>query len=197
VRLAFLASNNGTSMRAIVAACRDGVLPAEPALVISNKREAPALDFARTHGLQSRWTPTLPDPETADAALCAALAAAGADLVILSGYLRKLGRQTLRRYEGRILNIHPALLPRHGGAGFYGMRVHEAVAAAGESESGVTIHLVDGEYDHGPIVAQHIVPLAPGDDPAAIAAKVTAAEAPFFVATLKQIIAGAIALRKP
>jgi phosphoribosylglycinamide formyltransferase-1 len=197
VRLAFLASNNGTSMRAIVAACRDGVLPAEPALVISNKREAPALDFARTHGLQSRWIPTLPDPETADAALCAALAAAGADLVILSGYLRKLGRQTLRRYEGRILNIHPALLPRHGGAGFYGMRVHEAVAAAGESESGVTIHLVDGEYDHGPIVAQHIVPLAPGDDPAAIAAKVTAAEAPFFVATLKQIIAGAIVLRKP
>ena len=88
---------------------------------------------------------------------------AGADLVILSGYMRKLGSETLGVYARRILNIHPALLPKFGGQGMYGRRVHEAVLAAGEAQSGATVHLVDAEYDQGPTVAQAAVPVETGD----------------------------------
>jgi len=197
VNLAFLASNNGSSMRAIVAACRAGTLAANPVLVVSNKRDSAALEFARAAEIPARHIATLPDPDLADRALLAALKAARADLVILSGYLRKLGPETLAAFAGRILNIHPALLPDFGGPGFYGRRVHEAVAAAGVTHSGVTIHVVDGDYDHGPIVAQLRVPLAPGDDAEEIARKVVAAEAPFFVETLSKIAAGEIVAPNP
>lgn len=197
MKLAFLASNNGSSMRAIVAAARAGELQAAPVLVVSNKKEAPALAFARDHGVAARWIPTLKDEAGADEALAAALAEAGADLVVLSGYLRKLGPKTLAAYRNRILNVHPALLPKFGGRGFYGRRVHDAVVAAQESKTGVTIHLVDEEYDHGPVVAQMEIPVAPTDDGADVERNVTAAEPQFFVETLKRIASGEIVLQKP
>ena len=197
LRLAFLASGAGSSMRAIVAAIEAGALAAEARLLVSNRREAPALAFAAAHGIATRVIPTAADPEAADAALAAALREAGVDLVILSGYLRKLGPQTLAAFSGRILNIHPALLPKYGGAGMYGRRVHEAVAAAGDPMTGATVHLVDAEYDHGPALATLEIPLAPGDDAAAIEAKVRAAEPGFFVAVLKQLCAGELRLPTP
>jgi phosphoribosylglycinamide formyltransferase-1 len=123
-----------------------------------------------------------------------ALRTAGVELVVLSGYLRKLGPATLAAYQGRILNVHPALLPKYGGQGMYGRRVHEAVAAAGDNVSGATVHLVDGEYDQGPIVASLQTPLAPGDDAAAIEAKVTALEPGLLVDVLKRISSGEIVL---
>jgi phosphoribosylglycinamide formyltransferase-1 len=184
-------------MRAIVAAIEAGALAAEARLLVSNRREAPALAFAAAHGIATRVIPTAADPEAADAALAAALREAGVDLVILSGYLRKLGPQTLAAFSGRILNIHPALLPKYGGAGMYGRRVHEAVAAAGDPMTGATVHLVDAEYDHGPALATLEIPLAPGDDAAAIEAKVRAAEPGFFVAVLKQLCAGELRLPTP
>jgi phosphoribosylglycinamide formyltransferase 1 len=197
LRLGFLASNNGSSFRAIVAAIEAGTLDAEARLVVSNRSGAPALAFAAEHGVATRAIPTLTDPEAADAALAAALGDAGVELVILSGYLRKLGPATLAAYEGRILNIHPALLPRYGGQGMYGRRVHEAVAASGDAVSGASVHVVDGEYDHGPLVATLEVPLAPNDAAAAIEAKVMAAEPGFFVEVLRQIATGALVLPKP
>ena len=130
LKLGFLASNNGSGMRAIVAAIEAGELAAEARLAVSNRRDAPALAFAADHGLATLFLPTKADPDAADAALKAALQAAGVELVILSGYLRKLGPGTLRAYVGRILNVHPALLPKFGGPGMYGRRVHDAVAAA-------------------------------------------------------------------
>ncbi len=154
MRLGFLASGNGTSLRAIVTACESGELSAVPAIVISNKREAPALAFAHEHGIATAVIPTAKDPEAADRALIASLEAADVEWVILSGYLRKLGPKTLARFAGRILNVHPALLPKFGGQGFYGRKVHEAVIAAGETVSGATVHRVDEIYDHGEIVAQ-------------------------------------------
>ncbi|MGA0600514.1 phosphoribosylglycinamide formyltransferase [Caulobacter sp. KR2-114] len=193
-RLAFLASNNGSSMRAIVAACRDGRLACEPVLVVSNKKDSAALTFARENNIESRCIPTINDPDAADAALAGALKAAGADLVVLSGYLRKLGPVTLAAYRHRILNVHPALLPDFGGRGMYGRRVHEAVLAAGVAETGATVHLVDEEYDHGPPVAQARVPVLPGDDAAAIEARVMAAEPQLFVDTLGRIARGELAL---
>jgi phosphoribosylglycinamide formyltransferase-1 len=187
LRLGFLASNNGSSMRAVVLAIEAGALAAEARLVVSNKRETPALAFAEAHGVPTAVIPTAKHPETADARLAEALRGAGVDLVVLSGYLRKLGPRTLRAYAGRVLNIHPGPLPRFGGQGMYGRRVHEAVAAAGLPASEVTVHVVDGEYDHGPTVMALPVPLAVGDDAAAIEAKVTAAEDGVFVDVIRRL----------
>ena len=181
-------------MRAIVHAIEAGELDAEARLVVSNKREAPALAFAAAHGVPTLAIPTAKDPQRADERLADALRHAGAELVVLSGYLRKLGPHTLAAYAGRILNIHPGPLPQFGGQGMYGRRVHEAVAAAGISASAVTVHLVDGEYDHGPTVMALPVRLAPGDDAAAIEAKVTDAEAGVFVDVVRRIVQGSLRL---
>ena len=181
-------------MRAVVSAIEAGELAGEARILVTNKRGAPALEFAAAHGVKSRVIPTLPDADAADVALAAALTAAGAELILLSGYLRKLGPRTLAAYPNRILNIHPALLPSYGGQGMYGRRVHEAVAAAGERMTGATVHIVDGEYDQGPVVASCSVPLAPGDDPETIERKVTAVEPGLFVETLRRICTGELVL---
>jgi phosphoribosylglycinamide formyltransferase-1 len=194
MNLAFLASNNGSSMRAILLAIEAGALEARPVLAVSNRKAAPALDFAEAHGTPTRVIPTLPDPEAADRRLAAALTAAGADLVILSGYLRKLGPVTLGAFAGRILNIHPALLPNFGGAGMYGRRVHEAVIAAGETVSGASVHLVDGEYDHGAVLARTEVAVLATDTAESLEARVIAAEPRLFVDTLQRIARGELAL---
>lgn len=194
LKLGFLASKNGTSMRAIVDAARTGALPAEPRLVVSNNRKAAALEFAAERGVPSLVIPTQSDPAAADAALCEALEAAGVELVILSGYLRHLGPRTLGRYRNRILNIHPGLLPAFGGEGMYGRRVHEAVIAAGVTESGATIHAVDEIYDHGPVIERRTVPVLPGDTAEALEARVAAMEPGYFVETLARIASGDLRL---
>jgi phosphoribosylglycinamide formyltransferase-1 len=192
--LAFLASNNGSSLRAIVAAIRAGELAARPRLVVSNRRAAPALDFARAEGVEARFIPTVPDPDIADARAAEALQASGADLVILSGYLRKLGPRTLAAFHGRILNIHPALLPDFGGQGMYGRRVHETVLASGAVTSGATVHLVDEAYDHGPVVAQLRLPVRPGETAESLEARIMAVEPKLFVETLQRIADGSLTL---
>ncbi|MBB3889975.1 phosphoribosylglycinamide formyltransferase-1 [Phenylobacterium haematophilum] len=181
-------------MRVIVDAARAGALPAEPRLVVSNNRKAAALEFAAERGVPSLLIPTQSDPAAADAALCEALEAAGVELVILSGYLRHLGPRTLGRYRNRILNIHPGLLPAFGGEGMYGRRVHEAVIAAGVTESGATIHAVDEIYDHGPVIERRTVPVLPGDTAEALEARVAAMEPGFFVETLARIASGDLRL---
>jgi phosphoribosylglycinamide formyltransferase-1 len=197
MKLAFLASNNGSSLRAIVAAIEAGELAVEPCLVVSNRKAAPALEFAREHRIATLCVPTTADPAGADERLAAALRAAGADLVILSGYLRKLGPATLAAFAGRILNIHPALLPSYGGQGMYGRRVHEAVVAAGERETGATVHLVDDQYDHGAVVAQVRLPIGPGETPESVEQKVMAAEPKLFVQTLQRLALGDLTLPCP
>lgn len=194
IKLGFLASNNGSGLRAIVAAIAAGELAAQARLVVSNKRAAPALDFARAHGISWLFLPTATDAVRADRKLALALAAADVDLVVLSGYLRRLGPHVLNRYEGRILNIHPALLPKHGGQGLYGNRVHAAVLAAGETVSGASVHLVDSEYDHGAVIARVEVPVLAGDTPESLERRVTACEPGLFVETLQKIERGSIRL---
>jgi phosphoribosylglycinamide formyltransferase-1 len=194
MNLAFLASNNGSGMRAIVSAIEAGDLAAVPILVVSNKKAAPALDFARAHGISAKFMPTAANPAEADARLARALAEVDADLVILSGYLRKLGPCTLSAFAGRILNIHPALLPSFGGQGMYGRRVHEAVLASGVGETGATVHLVDDQYDHGAVVAQVRVPVFVGDTAEAIERRVTTEEPGLFVRTLQGVLAGDVKL---
>lgn len=194
VKLGFLASGAGSSAQAILGAIRSGGLEAEARLMVSNNKSAPALEFARQAGIEALCIPTQADPGAADAALCEALVSHGVELVVLSGYLRRLGPKTLGRYAGRVLNIHPGPLPRFGGHGMYGRRVHEAVLAAGAEASGVAIHVVDEEYDHGPVIASRSVPVEPGDTVESLEARVRAAEPEFFVQTLQRIASGELAL---
>jgi phosphoribosylglycinamide formyltransferase-1 len=177
-----------------VAAIHCGELDAEARLLVSNNKSAPALAFAAEQGIPALSIPTQADPAAADARLAEAMTAHGVELIVLSGYLRQLGPKTLGRYQGRILNIHPGPLPQFGGHGMYGRRVHEAVIAAGAKESGIAIHLVDEEYDRGPVIAQCAVPVEPGDTAATLEARVTAREPDFFVNALRRIANGEIVL---
>ena len=176
LRLGFLASHNGSNMQAIIDACKQGRLSALPAVVISNNSESGALARARQEGIPAFHLSgyTHPGPGALDQALCEALRHCAAEVVCLAGYMKRLGPQTLAAYRGRVLNIHPALLPKFGGEGFYGEAVHRAVLAAGEKESGPTVNLVDEDYDHGPVLAQARVPVLPGDTPQTLAARVLA-----------------------
>jgi phosphoribosylglycinamide formyltransferase 1 len=194
LKLGFLASGNGSSARAVAAAIRTGELTAEPRLMVSNNRNAPAMAFAVEAGIPALCIATQADPEAADRRLAEAMADHGVELVVLSGYLRQLGRETLTRYAGRVLNIHPGPLPAFGGHGMYGRRVHEAVIAADVPESGICIHLVDEEYDRGPVVARRSVPVLPGDTAESLQARVTGLEPAFYVETLRRIAQGEIAL---
>ena len=194
LKLGFLASGNGSSARAIVAAIQAGELAAEARLLVSNNRNAPALIYAAQRGVPALHVPTQSDPEAADAKLAEAMIAHGVEVIVLSGYLRQLGPRTLQGYDGRILNIHPGPLPRFGGHGMYGRRVHEAVIAAGVAESGIVIHLVDAEYDRGPVIARRSVTVEPGDTAETLEARVTALEPVFFVETLSRIAEGALKL---
>ena len=177
-----------------MAAIRRRELQAEARLMVSNNRSAPALAFALEEGIAALCVPTQADPAAADARLAEAMANHGAELIVLSGYLRQLGPKTLERYNGRILNIHPGPLPEFGGHGMYGRRVHEAVIASGAPQSGIAIHRVDEEYDRGPVITQMAVPVEPGDTPQTLEARVTALEPGFFVRTLCRIASGEIVL---
>lgn len=196
LRLGFLASHGGSNLQAILDAIAAGDLPAEARLVISNNSQARALERARTAGVATRHLSgkTHPEPDALDAAMVAAMQSEGVNVVVLAGYMRKIGPRMLAAYPRRIVNIHPALLPRHGGQGMYGIRVHEAVLAAGERETGVTVHLVDAEYDRGPILAQATVPVAPGDTPETLQARVLETEHRLYPDTLRRIALGEIDL---
>jgi phosphoribosylglycinamide formyltransferase-1 len=130
----------------------------------------------------------------ADSRLADALRAHGVEIVVLSGYLRRLGPKTLAAYAGRILNIHPGPLPEFGGEGMYGARVHAAVIAAGLAESAIVIHAVDEEYDHGPEIARRPVEILAADTPETLEARVKALEPAFFVETLQRIARGELTL---
>jgi len=173
MRVAVLASGQGSNLQALLDAFSHPSSPAAIALVVSNKAAAGALARAAARGV-----PTAVIAESGDDAprLLALLGEHAADLVVLAGYLKKVPESVVRAYRGRMLNVHPALLPAFGGAGMYGRRVHEAVLASGARVTGVTVHLVDEQYDHGPIVAQWPVPVRAGDTAESLAARVLAVE---------------------
>lgn len=196
LRLGFLASHGGSAMHAIVDACREGRLAADPRVVISNNRGSMALQQGAEAGLATYLLNgrTHPGPEDLDLAILEALRSHDVDLVVLSGYMKKIGPRTLDAYRNRILNVHPALLPKFGGKGMYGRYVHEAVLEAGERVTGVTIHIVDEEYDHGPVVAQRELPVRDDDTPESLAERVGELEGPLFVEALGAIARGELDL---
>lgn len=170
VAVAVLASGSGTNLQALLDALRPDA-PGRVALVVSHRADAGALARARQAGV-----PTAVVDGRDAGALVAVLREHTIGLGVLAGWLAKVPAEVLRAYPKRLLNIHPALLPAFGGTGMYGLRVHAAVLAAGVRVSGATVHLVDEEYDHGPILAQWPVPVHIHDTPEHLAARVLAAE---------------------
>jgi phosphoribosylglycinamide formyltransferase-1 len=169
-RIAVLASGRGSNLQAIVEhfdnLARERV--AKVVLVASNRADSPALIRAATASIDIAHFDAADDGSE----LLGLLERFRIDLVVLAGYLKLIQPKVIHAYPGRILNIHPALLPAFGGEGMYGARVHEAVISSGATESGVTVHLVDNEYDRGPIVAQWRVPVSTTDTPETLAARV-------------------------
>ncbi len=196
MNLGFLASHRGSNMQAVIDACHTGRLRAKPCVVISNNSHAEALARAKQAGIPAYHVSatTHPSPGQVDAEILRLFLQHEVELVIVAGYLRKVGTRTLRRYRHRIINLHPALLPKFGGQGMYGAAVHAAVLAAGEEETGVTIHLVDEEYDHGAILAQCRVPVVAGDTVGSLAQRVLEREHEFLIDTLERIIGGTLVL---
>ena len=199
LRLGLLSSHGGTNMQAIIDACNAGKLGAKVCVAISNNSSSFALQRARREGIPHYHLSgkTHPDPSTLDSAILATLEKHCVNLMVLAGYMKLLGPKTVSRFQGRILNIHPALLPKFGGQGLYGAAVHRAVLAAGERVTGVTIHLADERFDHGPVVAQTEVPVLEGDTAESLSARVLKREHTFFVETLQRIERGEIDLGEP
>jgi phosphoribosylglycinamide formyltransferase 1 len=194
--LGVLASGEGTILQAVLDACRHGRLDASVGLVISNNSKSGALRRAAAAGVPSAHlsSKTHPDPQLLDETIALLLKHAQVDLVLLAGFMKKLGSRTLTAYAGRILNTHPALLPKFGGPGMYGDHVHRAVLGAGELISGATVHLVVAEYDAGPIISQRIVEVHRDDMPEVLSLRVQAAERDLVVDTLQAIARGDLGL---
>ncbi|MFL5480876.1 MAG: phosphoribosylglycinamide formyltransferase [Gemmatimonadaceae bacterium] len=173
-RLAVLASGRGSNLQAIIDhfdnISRERI--AKVVLVASNRPDSPALIRAATASIDIASFDAADDGDQ----LLEILQRFRVDLVVLAGYLKRVPPRVVREYSGRILNIHPALLPDFGGEGMYGARVHEAVIASGAKESGVTVHVVNDDYDRGAIVAQWRVPVEAGDTPEALALRILSVE---------------------
>ena len=184
-------------MQAIIDACKQGRLDAKPCVVISNNSDSTAIARAWQERIPRYHISAATHPgETEDRAILRTLQAHDVDTVILAGYMKRIGPATLQAYRGRILNIHPALLPKFGGRGLYGKQVHEAVLRAGEKVTGVTVHVIDEQYDTGPILNQAQVPVMAGDTADSLAERVLAQEHLLYVETLRKISEGTITLSK-
>jgi phosphoribosylglycinamide formyltransferase-1 len=192
LRIGVLASHEGTTLQSIIDACVAGRINGRVVVVISNNSQCGALRRAAAAGIDTFHlsSVTHPSSHSLDAAIFEALSRARADVIFLAGYMKRLGPRTLAAFPLRILNTHPALLPKFGGQGMFGDRVFEAVLAAGESESGASVHLVDAEYDTGAVVRQQRVPVLSGDTVESLKSRVQACERELVVTTLAAMANG-------
>jgi phosphoribosylglycinamide formyltransferase 1 len=195
-KLAILVSGRGSNMVAIMKACEQRELSADIELVISNNPDSDALKIAQQKNISTAYlsSRTHPDPDALDIAMKDLLESHSIDFVLLAGFMKKIGPKTLSAYKGKVINIHPSLLPKFGGQGMYGLNVHKAVIDSGEKETGVTIHMVDGEYDQGKILAQEKVEVMTDDTAESLAARVLKVEHQLYSETIQKIIEKSILL---
>lgn len=191
-KLGVLVSGGGTNLQAIIDACNSGILKdiAEVAVVISNKIDAFGLERARKNNIPAIFVDRkkVNDGTAYCEKLIEELKRYKVDLVCLAGFLLKLEPNFVKAFKGKILNIHPALLPKFGGKGMYGHNVHEAVLKSCEKESGATVHVVDEEFDHGPIVTQRRVPVLNSDTPEILAKRVLEVEHKIYPEAILKVI---------
>jgi phosphoribosylglycinamide formyltransferase-1 len=190
LNIAVFGSGAGSNFRAILTAIQQGNIPdARISLVISNNSGAGIVGIARANALPAIHLSQkqFPDEKSFADTLLSTLRVHDVNFIALAGYMKQVPPAIVAAYRNRIVNIHPALLPRFGGAGMYGIRVHEAVLASGETISGATVHYVDEEYDHGPVVLQQTVPVLSGDTAESLASRVLAAEHELYPAAIRRI----------
>ncbi len=189
--IVILISGRGSNMEAIVRACAAEAWPARIAAVISNRPDATGLSFAAEHGIATAVIDHKGFSERAafDAELARVVQSYEADVVVLAGFMRILSPDFVRRFEGRLLNIHPSLLPA-----FPGLHTHQRALQAGCKVAGATVHLVTAELDHGPIVAQAVVPVLPGDTEATLSARVLVREHEIYPRAVRWLVQGELSI---
>lgn len=188
--ISFLASHGGSSARQIIAAINKGDIPANTGIIITNNRDSKIYQWCQQQAFPITHisSNTHQNPDQEDLAILHALTEAETDLVVLSGYMKKIKNRTLEYFSNRILNIHPSLLPKHGGAGKYGDKVHTAVLEAGDKLSGASVHLINEIYDDGPVLAQREVSVYDNDTVATLRARVQGIEAELYIDAIKQFL---------
>ena len=191
-RIVILISGRGSNMEAIVQRCAEERWPARVVAVIANRADAGGLAFATVRGIATAVVDhkVQPSRDAFDAELARVIDSHAPDLVVLAGFMRILGAAFVQRYAGRLLNIHPSLLPS-----FTGLHTHRRALAAGCKAAGATVHLVTAELDHGPIVMQSVVPVRPGDDEHLLAARVLATEHVIYPQSVRWFVEGKLRLQ--
>lgn len=194
LRIAVLLSGSGRTLENFIRLSRAGELDIEIPIVISSRAEVRGVEIAREAGIETHVVTRreAPDPATLSARVRKLLAPHAVDLIVLAGFLRQL--EVLDEWRGKILNIHPSLLPLFGGKGMFGHHVHQAVLDSGMKVSGCSVHIVTEEYDAGPIVAQRCVPVLPGDTAETLGARVFEAECILYPEALRLFAAGRVRL---
>ncbi len=188
--LAVFCSGNGSNFKALYQQIRERHLPCQIVMCLSNNSQCGAMHFAREHGIDAVHlsSKSVPDESAFVQTMLSELEKRHVDLILLAGYMKRVPKEVVQRYPNRILNIHPALLPKFGGEGMYGMNVHRAVIEAKETESGATVHFVTENYDEGEIIVQGKVPIAPDETPESLAAKVLEVEHRIYADALARVL---------
>ena len=190
INISVLVSGGGTNFQAVIDAIEQGDIPCGQIVqVISSTSKAYSLERAKNHGIKAKviGKENYPDMSDRTDAILAALKEEETDMIVLAGYMSVLDARLIDAYRDRIINIHPSLIPKYCGKGFYGHHVHEAVLAGGETESGATVHFVDEGVDTGKIILQRTVPVEPGDTPDTLAARVLKVEHTILPLAVKQL----------
>ena len=188
-KIAVFSSGEGSTLTKIHEACQRGNLPAEILLIISNKAHSGAIERAKRHAIDSYLFDTGNNEDTikTESDLVGLLKQSKIDWILLLGYTRKIGPKLLTAFNNRIINTHPSLLPKYGGKGFYGRKIHEAVLASGDILTGATVHLVNEEYDSGEILSQIAVPVLPKDSATTLEARVKKTEKAHLIKVLNEL----------
>ena len=188
-KIAVFSSGEGSTLTKIHEACQRGNLPAEILLIISNKAHSGAIERAKRHAIDSYLFDTGNNEDTikTESDLVGLLKQSKIDWILLLGYTRKIGPKLLTAFNNRIINTHPSLLPKYGGKGFYGRKIHEAVLGSGDILTGATVHLVNEEYDSGEILSQIAVPVLPKDSAKTLEARVKKTEKAHLIKVLNEL----------
>jgi len=191
-KITVFASGSGTNFKKIHQAALDNRIPASVTCLICNNPEAGALSYAKKQGIRTCLIShtDFDSEQTFAARLNEVLRSEKPDLIALAGYLKKIPDSVIEQYHGKIINIHPSLLPKYGGKGWYGMKVHQAVIENNEPVSGCTVHYVTTEYDEGPIIAQKQITVSPDDTPETLANKIQKLEHQLYPEVIKDLLSG-------